>query len=335
MRLDADLSARALATLAGWHFTKVSKLEHGTRPPSAADIRAWCRCCGAEDQVSDLIATARSIDAMYAEWRRQMRSGLKHLQEKALPLYERTQHFRAYENTVIPGLLNTAGYAAAILRTWAELMDLPADIDAAVAARMERQKVLYSGARNFQFVIEEQTLRTQVGDAETMAGPEAPFDPASLPSVESITADTDILAFLRAGVPAELTRAALRRAWTSDPAIRDFIGIAENQWDFNDPNAIPGFGPMVPTESGVDILAQISSRLESQPRAPEDLAAAEPTIASNANADASDRPLVINNPPLVSPAAAPDEMPARAEGAIAPTVGETGKTRRHGSALPH
>jgi len=170
MRLDADLSARALATLAGWHFTKVSKLEHGTRPPSAADIRAWCRCCGAEDQVSDLIATARSIDAMYAEWRRQMRSGLKHLQEKALPLYERTQHFRAYENTVIPGLLNTAGYAAAILRTWAELMDLPADIDAAVAARMERQKVLYSGARNFQFVIEEQTLRTQIGDAETMAG---------------------------------------------------------------------------------------------------------------------------------------------------------------------
>ena len=42
-------------------------------------------------------------------------------------------------------------------------------------------------------------------------------------------------------MPAELTRAALRRAWVSDPAIRDFIGIAENQWDFNDPEAIPGF----------------------------------------------------------------------------------------------
>ncbi len=170
VRLDAGLSARALAELAGWHFTKVSKLEHGTRPPSTADIRAWCRCCGAEDQVVDLIATARSIDAMYTEWRRQMRAGLKHFQETYLPLYEQTTLFRVYENTVIPGLLNTAGYAAAILQFWAGLMDLPTDIGAAVAARMERQNILYTGNRRFMFVIEEQALRTRVGDVETMAG---------------------------------------------------------------------------------------------------------------------------------------------------------------------
>jgi hypothetical protein len=71
-----------------------------------------------------------------------------------------------------------------------------------------------------------------------------PFDLASLPSIDSIVAGTDITGFLRSGVPAELTRAALRRAWASDPAIRDFVGIADNQWDFNDPNGIPGFGPL-------------------------------------------------------------------------------------------
>jgi hypothetical protein len=70
------------------------------------------------------------------------------------------------------------------------------------------------------------------------------FDPASLPPIESIAASTDIRAFLQSGVPAALTRSALRRAWVTDPAIRDFIGIAENQWDFNDPAAIPGFGPL-------------------------------------------------------------------------------------------
>lgn len=86
-----------------------------------------------------------------------------------------------------------------------------------------------------------------------------PFDPASLPSIESITADTDIVAFLKSGVPTELTRAALRRAWTSDPAIRDFIGIAENQWDFNDPNGMAGFGRLDASESGVTFLAQLSS----------------------------------------------------------------------------
>ena len=53
------------------------------------------------------------------------------------------------------------------------------------------------------------------------------FDPASLPPIESIVAGADIRPFLQSGVPAELTRDALRRAWTTEPAIRDFIGIAE------------------------------------------------------------------------------------------------------------
>jgi hypothetical protein len=85
---------------------------------------------------------------------------------------------------------------------------------------------------------------------------EKPFDPSSLPSIETITGNTDIRGFLQSRVPAELTRAALRRAWASDPAIRDFIGIAENQWDFNDPNAIPGFGPLPESENAQALFAR-------------------------------------------------------------------------------
>jgi hypothetical protein len=85
---------------------------------------------------------------------------------------------------------------------------------------------------------------------------EEPFDPASLPSIESIVADTDISGFLQSRVPAKLMRAALRQAWTSDPAIRDFIGIAENQWDFNDPDAMPGFGPLLDGDRLPELLAQ-------------------------------------------------------------------------------
>lgn len=82
------------------------------------------------------------------------------------------------------------------------------------------------------------------------------FDLASLPPIESITATTDVTAFLRTGVPLELKRAALRRAWVSDPAIRDFIGPAENAWDFNDPNAMPGFGPLDQTPEQVREMAE-------------------------------------------------------------------------------
>ena len=70
------------------------------------------------------------------------------------------------------------------------------------------------------------------------------FDPASLPPIDSITAATDIRAFLAQEVPLSLTQAALRRAWLADPAIRDFIGPAENAWDFNDPGGVPGFAPL-------------------------------------------------------------------------------------------
>jgi hypothetical protein len=83
-----------------------------------------------------------------------------------------------------------------------------------------------------------------------------PFDPASLPSIETITADTDIRGFLQSPVPAALTGAALRQAWASDPAIRDFVGIAENQWDFNDPTAMPGFGPMLATDNMPALLVR-------------------------------------------------------------------------------
>jgi Protein of unknown function (DUF3306) len=73
-------------------------------------------------------------------------------------------------------------------------------------------------------------------------------DSPSLPAIADITADTDVSGFLRAGVPEELARAALRRAWSADPAIRDFVGLSENSWDFNAPDGMPGFGPIDPAE---------------------------------------------------------------------------------------
>ena len=85
---------------------------------------------------------------------------------------------------------------------------------------------------------------------------EPAFDLSKLPSIESITAETDIRAFLGPGVPRELTRAALRRAWVIDPKIRDFIEIAENQWDFTAPG-VPGFDLSPPTGDIKQMLAQI------------------------------------------------------------------------------
>jgi uncharacterized protein DUF3306 len=89
------------------------------------------------------------------------------------------------------------------------------------------------------------------------------FDAATLPPIESIDAQTDITVFLQSGVPAELRLAALRRAWTVDPAIRDLKGPQENDWNFNDPNGIPGFGELGPE---VDAKGKVAEILGETPR---------------------------------------------------------------------
>jgi transcriptional regulator with XRE-family HTH domain len=170
MRKDARLSGRALASALGWHYTKVSKLENGDRSPSEDDIRVWCAACSADDQIPDLIATVRHVASVHHEYRRQMQACMKHMTESSVPLYEQTSLFRVYDTTVFPGLFTTAEYAAALFRWWQGFMGLKDDVDAAVEARMERQRVLYTGDRQFRVVIEEQVLRTRVGDADVMAG---------------------------------------------------------------------------------------------------------------------------------------------------------------------
>lgn len=87
--------------------------------------------------------------------------------------------------------------------------------------------------------------------------PEPAFDLSTLPSIESITAETDIRAFLAPGVPADLRLAALRRAWVSDPKVRDFVGLNDYDFDFHTPGAIPGFGSLEMTDELRREVAQI------------------------------------------------------------------------------
>jgi len=79
---------------------------------------------------------------------------------------------------------------------------------------------------------------------------QSPFDAASLPPIASIGAGSDIRPYLAPGVPQDLTRAALRRAWSTDPAIRDYIDPSENSWDFSAPDAVYGLGPSITGGAG-------------------------------------------------------------------------------------
>jgi transcriptional regulator with XRE-family HTH domain len=168
IRQDAGLTGRQLAELSGFHFTKISRVEHGVQGLSDTDIRTWCLACDATDEIPFLIAQARAADSLYREWKRQARSGLRRLQETIGPLYEQTRLFRVHEHWSIPGLLQTAAYSTESMAYWSRLLKLPDDRTAATAARLERQRVLRSGDHQFVFLLAEQTLRTRIGTAEIM-----------------------------------------------------------------------------------------------------------------------------------------------------------------------
>ena len=76
-----------------------------------------------------------------------------------------------------------------------------------------------------------------------LVGTQSPSETAGLPPIATISAGSDIRPFLSAGVPADLTRAALRRAWSVDPGIRDFIGLSENSSDLTLVAVHPGCTP--------------------------------------------------------------------------------------------
>ncbi|WP_314250639.1 helix-turn-helix domain-containing protein [Streptomyces kutzneri] len=167
---DAGLTGRDIAERCDWHPSKSSRIMNAKTPPSADDIRAWCRATGAEDQTDDLVASLRTAEGAWIGWRRMERTGLKQAQEARLPLYERTRRFRCYSSWLVPGLIQTREYTEAVLRAVQRRRVEIDDVAEAVAARMERQRVLYEGGRRFAFLFEESVLRNSLGETDVQLG---------------------------------------------------------------------------------------------------------------------------------------------------------------------
>src|SRR5262245_23309412 len=177
---------------------------------------------------------------------------------------------------------------------------------------------------------DEASLKSPQPGAASPPVPE--FDPASLPPIESIEAGTDISAFMRSGVPSALRHAALRRAWSADPAIRDFMGLNENFWDAAGPEGISGFGALDPSVDVKRMVSELFGENATESAKPDssDNSAAPSTVSREAEKTSAPQ-----SQPETS-AVAPSK---RTE--IAATQNQTSQeqsgqkpVRRHGGALP-
>jgi hypothetical protein len=169
--------------------------------------------------------------------------------------------------------------------------------------------------------------------AEPAAAPEAEdeIDLATLPSIESLTAESDFSVFLKKGVPLTLRNAALRKLWLTEPSVVNYKALVEYNWDFT----APGYGDLLPTDNVAKMAQQVFSGFSQAPK-PEETP--QETPLAEAAEDPAPQPMLPAPEDEAIAAVRTSDQPAPAEPAAEPVPPSEAETppprRRHGGALP-
>ncbi|MDX3090887.1 helix-turn-helix transcriptional regulator [Streptomyces jietaisiensis] len=156
-RESAGVTRQGLADEAGYDYEYVKSMECGRRRPTLRLLQIADQMCGAGGKLT---------------------AAHEFMKPERFP--ERTQQYvlveaeaitiQWFEPMLIPGLLQTADYARALINSNCPPLDADT-VDERVAARLQRQEKLTSKPpTHFSFVIHEAALRSVVGGRELMRG---------------------------------------------------------------------------------------------------------------------------------------------------------------------
>ncbi|MFF7467956.1 Scr1 family TA system antitoxin-like transcriptional regulator [Streptomyces sp. NPDC008092] len=165
LRLSATsgrLTGPQLAQRLGWPHSKIYKLENGRQTATPEDLRAWADGVGQPDAFDELDTRLKGFESHIRSWRRQLAAGHKPVQDSWNLEIDRSRAIYAWEESVIPGMLQTADYARHIFLRYADLQNSVRDTDAAVRSRMKRQEWLYQAGRKLHALVWEAALRALV-----------------------------------------------------------------------------------------------------------------------------------------------------------------------------
>jgi transcriptional regulator with XRE-family HTH domain len=173
-RRELGVLLRALRTELGWTVdqvaerllvspSKVSRLETGQRGASARDIRDLCDLYGVDDALRQQLTDLAALGKQQAWWQS------RHLPYSTyVGLESEASSISDFGLGLVPGLLQTAEYARAVLRA---LRPAPSAevIDQRLAGRLERQRLLTSSKPpEFEAMIDEAVLYRVAGNQVVM-----------------------------------------------------------------------------------------------------------------------------------------------------------------------
>ncbi|WP_329563783.1 helix-turn-helix domain-containing protein [Kitasatospora sp. NBC_01266] len=169
LRTEGGLTGRQLAERLGWTQSKVSKLETGRQTATHDDLKAWAEGVEQPAAEGELAARLRVLESHSRSWRRQLAAGHRPVQDTLTVEYERSTVLRAWEGSMVVGMLQTADYARHVFSSYVELHQSPRDIEDAVRARVRRQESLYQQGKRYRIVMWEAALRALVCPPAVMA----------------------------------------------------------------------------------------------------------------------------------------------------------------------
>ncbi|WP_405954107.1 helix-turn-helix domain-containing protein [Streptomyces phaeochromogenes] len=156
------LTGTQLASALGWPHSKIYKCEGGKQTITDDDLRRWVDACGQPDKFDGMLARLRGFESQIRSWRRQLSSGHSPVQDSWNVEVSRSRVICAWEESVIPGMLQTADYARHVFMRYGAFFGTAQDADEAVRTRAKRQAWLYEGGHTLKVVVWEAALRALI-----------------------------------------------------------------------------------------------------------------------------------------------------------------------------
>jgi transcriptional regulator with XRE-family HTH domain len=166
LRELAGLTCEQAGDRLGCSASKISRLETARVPARPADVQELCQLYRADpEQVTVLVSLAR--ESKTQGWWQRFDSALPDWFTTYIGLEAEAASIRTYEIELIPGLLQTEGYARALFAS-AELNE-PAEVESAVAIRRSRQEILHGdNPPRYWAVVSEAAMHRLVGGPSVM-----------------------------------------------------------------------------------------------------------------------------------------------------------------------
>jgi transcriptional regulator with XRE-family HTH domain len=167
MREAGNLSLEQVAQQLECHRATISRLELGRSALRSRDLRHLLTMYGVTDEnrIDAYVTMART--GRQRGWWQEYQDTLPPTYTDFIALESEATYLRAFQPLLLPGLLQTEGYASAVTRTLPTQMS-DEDLNVYVRVRCARRSVIDTGKVRFCAIISETTLRTPVGGPEVM-----------------------------------------------------------------------------------------------------------------------------------------------------------------------